>query len=349
MIVNPRFQVGRAIAFPCRAPRRAAFTLIELLVVIAIIAILIGLLLPAVQKVREAAARSQCQNNLRQLSIAMGEYVEAFHNLAHAGWEPDNAPTYYNQDGGIGPGGNANWRVGTQAQQYGGWVFQLLPYLEQDAFVKEGARASIENTLKLALCPSRATQPLGPGTYPSQPAEFKYALEVSKKGNIDYASAYVEATATLPRERSGVVIRRAPLSGFTPLTTSQIQDGSSNTILFGEKATDPSTSVGNRWGALAGWGNFDNNRSGSSPPVRDGDVSLRGSISPGTTEPGGNPDKEAVALSLPRSQRFGSAHPGGINVALADGSVRFISYDVDAAVFEKLCGRNNGVPSGDLW
>jgi prepilin-type N-terminal cleavage/methylation domain-containing protein len=92
------------------ANRRSGFTLIELLIVIAIIAILIGLLLPAIQKVREAAARTACENNLKQLSLA----AVAFHDVN--GWLPYNGT------------GNANGSPGS-----GSWAYQILPYIEQEA------------------------------------------------------------------------------------------------------------------------------------------------------------------------------------------------------------------------
>src|SRR5207244_2549946 len=100
---------------------RPAFTLIELLVVIAIIAVLIGLLLPAVQKVREAAARTKCLNNLKQIGLAFQNHHDALRQFPGGGFAWWTPPTYVNGQPAVG------------AQQQAGWAFQLLPYLEGEA------------------------------------------------------------------------------------------------------------------------------------------------------------------------------------------------------------------------
>src|SRR5262245_50385142 len=149
-----------------RAPQpRRGFTLIELLVVIAIIAILIGLLLPAVQKVREAAARLQCTNNLKQLALACHNYHDSFATLPRNGSEA-NLLDSHNR----GPHGQGTGCCGTAGPRWS-WIARVLPYLEQDNLHRQGdvpaarvnlnaaTRAVIAVDLKATTCPSDTTSP----------------------------------------------------------------------------------------------------------------------------------------------------------------------------------------------
>jgi prepilin-type N-terminal cleavage/methylation domain-containing protein len=190
--------------------RRSAFTLIELLVVIAIIAILIGLLLPAVQKVREAAARTQGMNNLKQIALAVHGHHDTYHCLPHNGkgvLTPDPAAYGF--------------------QQPGPWTWQLLPLLEQQAVVTNSAFAT---QIKTYLCPGRVRQ----AVVQSQ-SQF---VKASKDPNIHngwWPTDYAINVAAFPGcyvedEVTGV----APV--LTQLSMLGITDGTSNTIWGGEKS-----------------------------------------------------------------------------------------------------------------
>jgi prepilin-type N-terminal cleavage/methylation domain-containing protein/prepilin-type processing-associated H-X9-DG protein len=188
------------------ADRRPGFTLIELLVVIGIIGILVGLLLPAVQKVREAANRVSCQNNLKQIGLAFHMHHDQLHTFPTGGWYSYTPPNYIGGQPAQG------------ARQQAGWGFQILPYIEADNVWRAGPLVAIGSPNKLFFCPSRrAPQTV---TYPDsyQPPltgkDIQHAL-------CDYAASNKEGTGAV-RQFKGVKI-------------VDITDGLSNTLLVGEK------------------------------------------------------------------------------------------------------------------
>lgn len=336
---------------PARLPARRAFTLIELLVVIAIIAILIGLLLPAVQKIREAGNRISCTNNLHQFGLAVQHYHDAISNLPTAGTgnlgdeRPGGAGVVYPPSASAGLG---NWNPDGPKRQVAGWGYQILPYVDQDnvylgngTTTPEAFESQVMNIpLKVFRCPSRGAEqrkgavtgnqiahihPLGVayngqqnGLYNQLPSATTYQADYAAVGGSsatynDYKGAFV------PYGYSGD-FNRPSLRKL-----SDISDGASNTVLLGEKlvnrfyTSSPCSMTDDCFGYTAGW-NLTAVRFGANPPQPD---IRNGSI----TDTGG---------------RFGSSHPGGCLFLFADGHVAKVSFSVSQGVFMSLCHISDG-------
>jgi prepilin-type N-terminal cleavage/methylation domain-containing protein len=284
--------------------RRHAFTLIELLVVIAIIAILIGLLLPAVQKIREAAARIQCANNLKQIGLAFHLHHDVNNAFPKAGRGADPPRTLV----GGAP-------AGYQTQAWG-WPYQILPFIEQENLWRIPDDATVKATpVKTYFCPSRR----GPTVYQ---VNVPRNNSVGPRAQIDYAGNQ----GTLNNAVNGmlVLVTRAPVQMLG------VVDGTSNTLMVAERWMPPTwygapggpeTDV-YRGGYVAGWTNSVLNSAwGTNPPEQD------------------RPYSGVHSRDL---RLFGSAHPAAMNGVFADGSVRSVRYGINAGVFALICIRDDG-------
>jgi prepilin-type N-terminal cleavage/methylation domain-containing protein len=188
--------------------RRHGFTLIELLVVIAIIAILIGLLVPAVQRVRAAASLAQCQNNLKQIGLAFHSHHDVHRCFPTGGWNWSTPPYYKNGQPAVG------------AEQRAGWGFQILPFIEQDAVWKGGmaetdfdrALLAMATPIAVFFCPTRRAPQTVTYSYPGylDGLEAEHAL-------CDYAASNLD--------NNGVVQQ------YQPTRSADIVDGTSNTCM----------------------------------------------------------------------------------------------------------------------
>ncbi|MCA9100423.1 MAG: DUF1559 domain-containing protein [Pirellulales bacterium] len=332
--------VTTAREFRHRRRRRRGFTLVELLVVIAIIGILIALLLPAVQAAREAARRSQCINNLKQMGLAMLGHEDVHRHLPHGGWR------YYwmgDPDQGFG------------REQPGSWLYNILPYIEQNQVhdlgkgttgsAKMAALTQIAGTpVAVYNCPSRRS-PIGYPVYgggsnfnnPGTGGKADYAANGGylPRQFPEFSGSITDISASTwtgwnqpginPKKCDGVVG-----SGYV-VELRQVTDGLSNTYFAGEKYLNPD--------------NYKTGKDSADDQVYftgyDKDFVRFTTFTP--LAPLAIPRQDTPGIALDHS--FGSAHSAGSNYVFGDGHVRSIPYSIDMTLHSRLGSRNDGLPA----
>ena len=314
--------------------RMPGFTLVELLVVIAIIGVLVALLLPAVQAAREAARRSQCKNNLRQIALGFLLHEDSHKHLPTGGW---GYMWMSHPDRGFG------------IEQPGGWGYNILPYIEEQALHELGkglprqqqldANAKLHGTpIEIYHCPSRrpavpypvsvnisfVKQPLICG-----PVEVGARNDYAANGGEHLAVGFDSGPTSLEQGDTSYVwseVKQATgiIANHVVYEIGQVSDGTTNTYLIGEKYLSP-----DEYSTGLSLGDDQSVYSGDERDV----VRFTAGLVPFQDRPG-----------VLDTWNFGSAHSAGFHMAMCDGSVQTIEYGITAVTHRLLSNRSDGEP-----
>ncbi|WP_010583934.1 DUF1559 domain-containing protein [Schlesneria paludicola] len=348
--------------------RRQAFTLIELLVVISIIAVLIALLLPAVQSAREAARRMQCKNNLKQMGLALANYESSFGVFPPA------------RLGHVNPADPTKW-----VEQWASWAIMILPYVDQANLYglyntnfkwNDPVNAQVSTTrLGVYSCP---TSPNGNGVDPNQgtvaPVTGDYMATASVSYKLYQAIPGSPSTLTTKDDPAGTAMRNgvmvkagnpfkdATYLQFRPSRMTDITDGASNTIVLVEMAGAPYAYGPNRTPFAVG-GPFASSTNVADYTATNGNgmyVQVKGAAWADPDRVGGlagctldgfksGPGTTPLAImNVSNDNEPYSFHAGGVNALLADGSVRFVSQNLDLRTWAGLITRGGGEVLGEF-
>jgi len=348
--------------------RRVAFTLVEVLIVIAIIALLVQLMLPAIQASRERARKTTCQNQLRQLGIAAQQHVNVRNYFPSGGWSGAFV---------------ADPRRGYGREQPGSWLFSLLEYMEESSLrsaggerlenfpMGPGLQALYQSAPPLFYCPSRRAAM----AYPfKQAGNGKWSLSVAQGVLLlpavtksDYAASSGDSIYSAAEQFSDEPEMWVP-KNYEDLKTepqnwtdtanpqtsyfqngvthyrsqvrpTQVLDGLSKTYLYGEKFlapqyyedvnhSDSPAMMGDNQSAWAGF-EWDNHRVAWNPKAR-------------WPRDAYQPQQDSATGGFAGCFAFGSAHPGSLNMAFCDGSVQAVAYDIDQEVHRHQANRLDG-------